>query len=68
MIEKVKSQMKANFFDPKDFISIIAFLAEFMFACDTYSIHKGPAMWILPYFVKKTLENALKSRMCDTDK
>lgn len=68
LVMKIKSQMKAHFFDPKDPISIIGFLATFKLACDTNKIHEGVAMWVLSHYLKDTLANALNSRMCAEDR
>lgn len=68
LVKKIKSQMKAHFFDPKDPIFIIGFLATFELTCDTNKIHEGAAMWVLPHFVKETIANALNSRMCAEDR
>lgn len=44
LVNRVILQMKAHFFDPKEPISIIGFLATFKLASDTRKIHKGTAM------------------------
>lgn len=64
LVKKVKSQRKTHLFDLKDPIYIIGFLAAFKFACDTNNIHKETAMWGIPHYVEKTLDNTLNSRMC----
>lgn len=46
MVLKVKSQMKAHFFDTSDRISIIGFFSTFKLACDTTRKHKGAKMWL----------------------
>lgn len=55
--------MKERFFEPKNAFSIIKFLALFKLACDSNNNLVGSSMWILPNYVKKTLSNALNSRM-----
>lgn len=64
IMKKVKSQIKAHFFDPKDPISIVGFLATFKLPCDMDKIHEGATMRILSNFVKKPIGNAQNSRMC----
>lgn len=63
MVKNIKSHMKTHFLDPSDQISFIRLLARFRLACDTSRIHEKAEMWVLPFFVKNTLEMALYSRM-----
>lgn len=65
MVKKVKLQVKAHLFDPKDPISITEILATFKLSFDT-RIHEGGAMWVLPHYVNETSANH-NSRMCATD-
>lgn len=58
----------AYFFDTKDSISIIGFLATFNLACNTNLVHKGAEMWVLPHYLNETLANAFNSHMCTDDK
>lgn len=53
MVRKVKPQKKTHFFGLDDPISIICFLTTLKFSCDTKRIHKGAAMWVLPFLLKK---------------
>lgn len=59
---KVKSQMKAHFFDPKGLIPITEFVAAFKISCDSNRIHEDAAMWVLSHDVNATPVNALNSR------
>lgn len=68
MVKKVKSQMKAPFFNLKEPIFIIGFLTTFKLACNTDNIRDGAAMRLVPHYVNETLANELNSRMCATDK
>lgn len=63
MERKVKSQVKAHFFNPTDPISIIAFPFTLKLACDTNRIHEVAAMWVLSLSVKNALATTLNSRM-----
>lgn len=47
---KIRLQMKAHFFIPKDPILIIGFLAALKLVCGTNHIYKKGAMWVLPHF------------------
>lgn len=59
MLKKVKSQMRAPFFDPSDYISIISFLAISKLACNTNLIYEGDAMWVYSFFIENVLAPAL---------
>lgn len=61
LVKKVKLQMKAHIFDPKDPISIVGFLATFKLVYDTNNIHEKAAMLVLPNYVNNTLDSALNS-------
>lgn len=60
--------MKAHFFDPKDSISVIKYLATFKLAWDNNSIHEGAVIWVLLRYVSETLAKALNSCMCATNR
>lgn len=62
LVEMFELQMKADFFEPENPVSIIGFFATFELACDTNKIHKDAAMWVLPRFLKEIIDNELKSR------
>lgn len=68
LFKKVKSQIKAHFFNLCDRISIIGLLVTFKLAFDTNKIHKGAAMWVLPHDGKKTLSNVHNRRTCAEDR
>lgn len=55
--------MKTPFFIPRDFISIIAFLAALKFACSTNLIRKKTTMWVLHFVVKNRFASTKNSRM-----
>lgn len=63
-LEKFVLQRKVHFFDLKDSISFLRFLATFKLMCDSNKILEGAAMCFLPYYVKDNLANALISRIC----
>lgn len=44
LVKKVKSMVKADFFDPKILVPIVGFSATFKLACDTNKIPEGVAM------------------------
>lgn len=67
-VKKIKSQVKAHFFDHKDPISIMRFLATFKLPCVTNKIHEDVTIWGLPHFVKESIANASNSRMCAEDR
>lgn len=64
-MKKLSSQMRAHFFDRKTRISIIGFLTSLKLLCDMNNIHRYVSMWVLPYYLKETLANALKSHICE---
>lgn len=45
-----------------DPISIIGFLHVFKMACDNNGTHEGAAMWLIPFFMKKTAAAAITAR------
>lgn len=63
LVKKVKLQIEAHFFNPKDRISTIRFLATFKLFSDANHIYERAAMWVLPCFVHETLANAHNSRV-----
>lgn len=65
LIKRVKWQMKAYFFDQKDPISIIGFLAAatFKFPCDTNIIQKEAFTWVRTQNASKTPTPRLNIRM-----
>lgn len=68
LIVSVKSQMKMQFFDPKEPIFIIGFLSTRTFAWNTNVIFEKAFTGVLPHSVKKTLSNLLNSIMCGNDR
>lgn len=60
-VKKIKSQTKAQFFYPKDTVSISGFFSTLKLECDKIRIHEGAAKWVLPQFVKDTVASALSS-------
>lgn len=66
--EKMKSQMKAQFFDTKDLIPIIGFVAKFNIVRERSNMNERAALWILPHYVKGTINNALSSCICADDR
>lgn len=56
--------MKATFFDQKNSISIVGFMATLKLACNSNKIHEGAAMRVFPHFVQDSLAIILDSRMC----
>lgn len=62
-VKKVKSKIKAHFFNTSSPIFIIGFLATFNFASDTNHIHQGEVMRILPFCVESAPDTTLNSRM-----
>lgn len=68
LVKKTKSQMKVHFFNPKDPISIIGYLALFKFFCCTNHIHEGVAMWVLSDYDEETLANLLSRATLKEDR
>lgn len=64
----MKSQRKALFFDLKDPILIIGFLATLKFANDSNNINEGTAMWAFLEYVMKALANVLISHLFAEDR
>lgn len=46
IVKKIKSEINAHFFDSKDSISNIGFIATFNLASDNNRIHDEAAMWV----------------------
>lgn len=57
--KKVKSHIKAHFFNSNNPIPIIGILITFKLASNTSHIREKPAMWVLRYFVTKALSTSL---------
>lgn len=64
LVEETKLRMKARFFDPKDTVSIVGFLATFKLARHTNKTYERAAMLVVPHIVKEPIANALNSCMC----
>lgn len=63
--KKVKSQVKAHFFDQNKAILVTGFLPAFKVICDIINVHEVAAMWVLlHYYDKKTNTNALNTFRC----
>lgn len=64
LVIKVKSQIKALFFDQKDQILIIGFQATFKRTRDTNNFYECAAMWVRSNYVKALLAHALNNCIC----
>lgn len=54
MVKKIKLQVKAHFFDPRNLVSIIGFPARNKLACSTSRIQERAEMWALLFFLLRT--------------
>lgn len=68
MVKNVDLLMEAHFFNPKDSISIIGFMATFLLARSTDRMHEKAVIWPLLHYGNDTLAHLFNSRMCPTDK
>lgn len=59
MMKKVKSHMKALFYNPSDRVLVIGLLATFKLPCCTSRIHERAAVWVLPFFVESALRSTV---------
>lgn len=63
MVEKVRSRMKAHFFDMSDPISITALFATLKLTSSTNNVGEASAIWLPPIVVNKALATTLDSSM-----
>lgn len=63
-VNKIRSQLKAFFFEPKVSISFEKFSFTIRLACNSNKLHAGAAMWVLAHYVQESHVNALNSCIC----
>lgn len=63
LVKKLKSQMKAPFFDIIDPIALIASFAILKLACEQILAHKGASLHVLPNYVNERLAYSFNSSM-----
>lgn len=68
LVKSVNLKMKSRFFNLLDLVLIIGFLAKSKHACSRNNIHERTAVVSVPHCDKRTLVNALRSRMCVDDR
>lgn len=61
MVKKIKMDVKADCFNPRNPISIMGFLSTFKLSCNISRIHEGASMWVFPFFVENALATSLNS-------
>lgn len=62
-IEPVEKNMKDKMFDPRDPITILAFLSAFRTSCDKNGISEGVAKWLFQVYMKEPAKSDLHRYM-----